>query len=327
MKNLEGKRILFIGTNFFNYHLSIKKELELKGAIVDFFNETDDCTLRKFYRFFSKTLLLKFDTKHHNKILNFIQDKKYDYLFVLHGEGISENFLSKIKSLNRNIISIMYQWDSIIHYNYVHLIPLFNKVFTFDNVDADKYKINFLPLFYIHDYSIQEDINHSKYYYDISFIGSLHSDRYQIIKNIVNYSHLNQLIFFNHLYISKVSYYKQKYLHCKMYLTKYLKFNSLEKSKVLDVIQKSNCIIDINENGQNGLTIRTFEMMAQNKKIITSNQNIKNYDFYDENLIYVFDRKLCNLDYDFIKQKTNKKYKNLEKYSISNWIKSIFINE
>jgi len=327
MEELKGKKVLFIGTTFFNYHVAIKKELENRGSIVDFYNEIEDCFERKFYRAINKKLLSKFDEHYHQKLLRDIQAKSYDYLFVLHGEGLTESLLSKIKSLNKNIIFIMYQWDSIIHFDYTHLIPCFDKVFTFDDIDANKYGINFLPLFYIHEYKTNSDNKISDIIYDVAFIGSLHSDRYQIIKRIIDYSSLNELNFFHHLYISKLSYLKQKYLHRKRYSDKYLKFHTLNKDKIFEVIEKSNCILDINEKGQNGLTIRTFEMMVQNKKIITTNQNIKNYEFYDENSILVIDRESGIFNTDFIKNKISVKYKNLDKYSLSNWISTLFRND
>lgn len=70
--------------------------------------------------------------------------------------------------------------------------------------------------------------------------------------------------------------------------------------------------------------MRTIEMIGLKKKLITTNKDIVNYDFYNENNILVVDRNNFKLDTDFI----NKPYQELDeriykKYSLESWIKTL----
>ena len=78
-------------------------------------------------------------------------------------------------------------------------------------------------------------------------------------------------------------------------------------------------------SNQNGLSMRTFECLGYSKKMITTNQNVVNYDFYRQENIYVYDGKEIDFNDIFF----NSEYKELEKeivdkYYIENWIKILF---
>lgn len=76
-------------------------------------------------------------------------------------------------------------------------------------------------------------------------------------------------------------------------------------------------------NKQKALTERCFNAMYLGKKLITTNKDIVNYDFYSENNIYVyneekgidFNAKFFNTDFEPIA--------GYEKYSLTNWLKTL----
>lgn len=71
--------------------------------------------------------------------------------------------------------------------------------------------------------------------------------------------------------------------------------------------------------------MRTIETHGMRKKLITTNQNIKNYDFYDENNILIVDRKNPVIPYAFVESKYKMLPENIyDKYSLTYWIKTIF---
>ena len=76
---------------------------------------------------------------------------------------------------------------------------------------------------------------------------------------------------------------------------------------------------------QQGLTFRVFEAMGFRKKLITTNADIVNYDFYNANNIFVWteDSKeipdaFFETDYEELPEEIFKKY------SLENWLKTIF---
>ena len=58
-------------------------------------------------------------------------------------------------------------------------------------------------------------------------------------------------------------------------------------SKVMTETAQSRMILEYNQEGQEGLTLRCIEALVMRKKIITNNKNIKKYDFYNPNNIYI----------------------------------------
>ena len=47
-----------------------------------------------------------------------------------------------------------------------------------------------------------------------------------------------------------------------------------------EIVTNSKCVLDSAQANQNGLTIRVIEMLGAKKKIITTNEDVVNYDFY-----------------------------------------------
>lgn len=58
-------------------------------------------------------------------------------------------------------------------------------------------------------------------------------------------------------------------------------------SDTLGYLENTNCILDILQPDQSGVTIRSMEALFYGKKLITNNPNIKEEDFYDPNRIFI----------------------------------------
>jgi hypothetical protein len=70
---------------------------------------------------------------------------------------------------------------------------------------------------------------------------------------------------------------------------------------VQKIRHNSNVILDIHHRNQSGLTIRTIEAIGLEKKIVTTNREIANYDFDDERNIFILDRKNFEIPASFFK--------------------------
>ena len=98
----------------------------------------------------------------------------------------------------------------------------------------------------------------------------------------------------------------------------------MSSNEIADVVEQSKIILDIQHPKQTGLTMRTIEMIGMNKKIMTTNETIKEYDFYNPNNIFVIDRNNIKLDTDFFdKQYVPIQKETYEKYSLEQWIKDV----
>lgn len=328
MQELQEKSVLLLAPKFFGYELEIKMELEKYNANVIYFDERpkNDFITKVLLRLDLKSLIQKKINAYYNNIINETKDKKLDFLFLVNTETIDVSQIHTIKELHPNIKVYTYMWDSVKNKKKsMQYIEESDKFFTFDPNDIKlSKKIKFLPLFYIRDY--EKLANRNSIEYDISFVGTIHSDRYQIVKSMQTKG-LN--VFYYFFSPSKVLFKLQRliYKNFKEIEPRDVSFESLKKEQLLDVISKSKAVIDIEHPEQLGLTMRTMEMIGAKKKLITTNYNIKEYDFYNPGNICVINRKNPVVPAEFFASK----YKELpneiyEKYSLRNWLKAIFKN-
>lgn len=86
-------------------------------------------------------------------------------------------------------------------------------------------------------------------------------------------------------------------------------------------VLNSKCIIDINDEGSFGLSLRVMESIFFNRKLITTNSFIRQCDFYNPNNIFIYGedkdesiKAFMDLDYQPVSQDI------LNKYDINEWI-------
>jgi len=327
MNELKDKNVLMLSPSFFGYELEIKKELENKGAYVTWYDERpkNDFLTKVFIRLNFKVFIKKKIYDYYNNIIENTKNSKLDYLFLVAPETINEELINKIKALHPNIKIYVYMWDSVKNKkNGFALLDIADRFFTFDPSDIKiNQKIQFLPLFYINDYAnLKSKTAVTKY--DISFVGTVHSDRYPIIKSLEKDFKL-----FHYFYSPSKLLFKLQRLLKSSFKTidpTDIHFESFKKDELLNLINDSKAIIDIEHPDQKGLTMRTIEMLGARKKFITTNSNIKEYDFFNEANILVINRKNPDINKSFLESPyVNVDNSIYEKYSLSNWIKHIFL--
>ena len=96
---------------------------------------------------------------------------------------------------------------------------------------------------------------------------------------------------------------------------------------VCELVQKSLAILDVVIDGQEGSTQREMEALHYKKKLISTNENVKTRDYYNENNIYYLDlsKQEHNDLYDFLRKPFQEIDKNIyESYSYYAWINRFF---
>jgi hypothetical protein len=101
----------------------------------------------------------------------------------------------------------------------------------------------------------------------------------------------------------------------------------LKPNEVEKFLDESFVFLDLLRPNQTGLSFRVFEALAHQKKLITTNAAIKEYDFYNPNNIIIIDSGNVNIDPAFFKTP----YKPLpealyNKYTISNFVDTVFFS-
>lgn len=327
MNNINHK-ILFVSPHFMGYELAIKKALTTKGYDVDFYDD------RPSNSFWSKAIIrvrkelyITRINNYYEKIWKEIAEHKYSIFFVLNVEAMPIWFLKRMKEKKGDAKFIYYAWDSLANRkNSINYLKFFDKIFSFDKNDCDENpNIIFRPLFFIEEYSKLKQ--RSNFKYDFCFIGTAHSDRFPLLNSMRKQISQFGLTSFWYLYLQT----RKLYLWCKLTNPNFknAKINDFEytpmtQENILKHIEDSRIIIDIQHPKQTGLTMRTIEALGARRKLITTNSNIKNYDFYRPENIYVIDRQKPKIDINFMKtdyiELDSKIY---QKYSISGWINDI----
>lgn len=89
----------------------------------------------------------------------------------------------------------------------------------------------------------------------------------------------------------------------------------------LQKLSKATAIIDINQNGQTGLTLRPMESIFFRKKLITDNITIADQDFYNPNNIFIIGIDDFNHIKDFLESPyVPLREEIVQNYDLENWV-------
>lgn len=328
---LKDKRILFLSVQTFNYEKAIANKLKTLGAQLDYFDErpVNSIFVKGIIRF-KRSLYQKKINSYYNLILQKTESTCYDFFFLIKGEVVPSFFLEAFKKRNPKCEFLFYTWDSFKNNpNALSILEYFDKKFTFDCNDAIKHNLNFRPLFFIDEYEKINKLEYKEKKYDLLFLGTAHSDRYKISNAVVNWCKENELSAFAYYFMQSRLVFIFKSIFDNSFNGfeyKKLNFNSLKIEDIINLYKISSVILDINHPDQNGLTMRTFEALGAGRKIITTNQEIKKYSFYNEKNIFVIDRENIKLNKSFFESPFVAIQGELRhNMSLTGWLKTIFV--
>lgn len=246
-------------------------------------------------------------------------DCSFDYFFVISRE-FSKNFIEELKDRMPNIKTILFLWDKLDYSSYKNNYYFFDYIFSFERNDCKKYGFKFRPSYFIDSFR-ENLVEYSKRKYDLYYIGQLREKKrliyiekiYQILKN----KNLNLFIkIYNDLKDNSI------------FITKELKLNEkISYAENMSRIKNSRVILDISYKEQKGLTLRSFEALATQTKIITDNTDIVNYDFYNSNNIFILKNieDIENIPTHFFEEKYHEIDENIvNKYSTNGFLDDIF---
>lgn len=206
-------------------------------------------------------------------------------------------------------------WNTINqqHLKTLHLIK--NKginIYTFDPQDSIKYNISLLNQVHYKD-----NLDNKSIIYDFLFIGMDKGRSYilnQLASLLKDKGYTYKFIIVNNENI------KSNNLNLLEFIT-----HPIPYREILNYISESKIIVDITQNNQTGITLRTLEAIFYNKKLLTNNQHIKAMDLYNSNNIMIMDKDNNYIDKidEFTKTNIKRyKYNFYKNYLIEEWIKT-----
>lgn len=314
---IKNKRIAVLTTHSFGYiDFLVEKFKDVKNVDFTYINiDSIPFTYKnKWYRMVNaiKKLFFLPCLKDINKT-DFIKKslekgKVYDQVLIIRPDKIQEEALV---FLRKNAVEMTcFLFDGIENYKkQKKTLPYFDTVYSYDKVDVKKYNFKFLT-----NYIYDNEIETTPIAYKVFNISS-YDMRFPLLEKFAENLTKNKI---SYLFIVKKNKIKE---HKNIKFTdKYLSIQDVKKH-----ISESFALVDIQFENQHGLSFRVFEALGYGKKLITNNQDIVNYDFYNENNIYVitdFNNEIPQsfFETDYVKIDSSI----IDKYFLKNWITQVF---
>lgn len=158
-----------------------------------------------------------------------------------------------------------------------------DEIYTFDEFDAVEFGWKHINNCYYSIGNFRKKLLTLPIIYDASFVGGLKGNRTSIIEEL--------LILFN----------SKKVSHSFVVATMGLKSMEVKKSDSVKLVSKwieytdvlkqsamSNCIVEVLQENQQAQSLRYFEAITLNKKLLTNNSHIFELPYYDERYMKYF---------------------------------------
>ncbi len=222
-------------------------------------------------------------------------DDNVQYYIIIIDMALSELSLSYLKKITKkpNVKTILLMINSV-KSNTIRQINTemhnisWDSILTFDDKDAEEYGYKKVGYCYYskHDEKSLES-QYQKENTDAYFIGTIKSTRKKLILGVYEALRNSGLkIEFHLLQTIKDSLEVMPYQDEIDYFT--AKDGLIPYDEILASVNKTKTIIEIVQEGQSGPSLRYYEAICYNKKLLTNNPNISTFPLYDSRYMRVF---------------------------------------
>lgn len=209
-----------------------------------------------------------------------ILKKKYKHI-ITEDSIITKSFLIWLKK-NCSDSTIYFKYTNMVgkaHHLFPNEIPEGINIWTYDQYDSDKYGINLSKCGGY--YSAYKGEKREKKY-DVMYVGKDKGRSEEILTLQKEFERLGLKTKFLIMPTTRVS--KKKAFYSK----------PIPYEEVIQLVTESRAILNITLPDQQGATLRDYESIFNEVKLITTNKNIKSFDFYNENNIFVLNEDNLN---------------------------------
>lgn len=322
-------RISVISYDFWDYDQYIVEALCRKGIDahhIKITSVTHSGFEERVINAISKTFLKKNLKKEKRKqyVLDSLEKLGHqDQILVLNPDTFDLPTLKKIRESTDVMITYLYDNLDRVPVE-CEKLNLFDTIFSFDDSDIEKYGFRKLTNYIYLPFTPKEQQNPQM---DLFYITSYDNRRVALIKRLAK-KLMEMRMKFQIMIIGKKSWKHQlKNILVKIPENVFLVF-SLKKvshEQLPQYYMNSKILLDLMREGQYGLSFRVFEAIALEKKIITDNGSIKNYDFYNPNNILVLNEDISNINASFFETPYEKVPEDIyNAYTLDHWVTKVF---
>jgi len=246
---------------------------------------------------------------------------KQDQILVINPELIDLSYHKQIKEFTKKYKAYLY--DSMARCSILHLLDgIFDEIYSFDKEDIQNYGFkpttNYNYIEKIHK-SAPSDIKN-----EVLYVASFDKRISKIIELQAYFERLNKSYQFI-IIGKKTTLYKWKHIFSTQLKKIDLRRNRINQNQLHTYYKHTQVVIDLVRINQTGLSFRIFEAMAFEKKVLTNNKTIVEYDFYNPSNILVIDENNLEIPPSFFETS----YQSLPDeiysyYTLSAWVDRIF---
>lgn len=312
-------KICLVSFDYWEYDYHIVEALKRKGIDakhidISTFEYKYKTPLHKIVNFLSKVFLNK----------NIKKLKRQDYVIDTLKSYGHQNYVLSIrpdlldisthKSIKKHTDKyIAYIYDSCKRFPVDHLLDgIFDEIYSFDLDDVKTYNFKHIPNYiYLKKQPIKQTFDQ-----DVLIVMTA-DERLQTLNKMAEFLDKHG-ISYKFMLIGK---HKPKDLHEGITYQK----DEIRPEELKTYFDNSRIFLDLIRHGHNGLSFRVFEALANQKKLITTNKTIVEYEFYSPENIQIIETDTIDIDLDFFKTPYKPLQENIYyKYTLDNWINTVF---
>ena len=276
--------LLVFPKTFYSFARVLAGELERRGYVVVTANEEyPENMLGKILGKLGLLRLLAWLTERGIE-RRFLQGPPHALVVIVKGRGMGRRLLERLRRDGSRVVA--YNFDS---FGY-HPAPLdwyrhVDRYTTFDYADAERYELPRVDLFS----SLPEFTAPKRVRYDVSAILRNHSDRLAYLDSILRVLQPQRVFLF--IFEQNVFTFAFNLLRSPRLYLRYwdrISFQPLPYADYADVLRSSDYTIDYAHPKQTGITIRCFESLGAQTKVITNNPFVTRNPAFAEALPIVY---------------------------------------
>ena len=314
-------KLLFLSPEFYQYINAITDELKINDIEVTYYKWWPSLgVFRKYFFKKNEHKRKRIMDKYLRKILEETKGQEFDMIFMCSTIYFTREQTKKLLDAFPKAKKVFFMWDTIINYPVAETyIDLFDKFYSFDKTDCEKYSLEYRADFADPALLEKEPLKMEKDL-DLFFLGSVDGYRYKVIKEVEKYCKANNISFGVYMYFKKkLLFHLAKLLYPEMRKAKKSEFifspiKGEEKDKLY---ARSRAILEIVRERQNGMSMRSIESQLLDIKMVTNQGSIKLYNLYDKNNVAIIslddmgaiNREFLDGEYKVLKPEIKNEYK------------------
>lgn len=262
--------VAIVGPAFFGYLRRIANLLTSRGVPAEFYDEfpSNKIFAKILLRYSPLVIRQRVARQYHIEITDKIISSGVTHVLFGTIEMFPHDCVRRLQ--DHGIVMCRYAWDSVVNKPYAKTLdPFLRGVASFDPVDCKDRGYRYVPLFSAVSSPAMDALRDVDFFYCATF----HSNRPFVIKKVIAASAkagwaLRLMLFFHskRLWLTRFAFHPEVWGMRDMFSTKPYSLDEIAAATV-----RAQVVIDIHHQGQNGLTMRTFEALSLGAIVLTTN--------------------------------------------------------